>query len=439
VKAQRLISLVAAGLIFGGAWSARGQQDFAPGATLSALTADLERLNGKISEGLVRVNVTESAASVLDSVMLKADFEQWVKTNGNSIDADRNSGGRGRGGGGGPPGPGAPGGFGGRGPDRSGGPVNLASQVRTFLMIQADQQDKAGRTTEAAQLRGLALRVEINRGVFQGDMSAMMLDDNGHALLLTGLLREAHTGSAKPIDVTLPDGSKTTASFVGSNLTNNYSVIKLDKSNGAKRLRFASKKIVPGQLLVSRSVGPGAAALVMASGRPGETFSEDRLILATEDRSGTVMFNIDGEMTSVVTSGGVFGPERFALSASRLQREINFMIRDGKDIEPRELGVQFAKPGESQSSTTTNPGRRRVMELRITDVKAKSLADAAGLKKGDVIESIDGQPVSELVNEQGLGFPRLRELQTDFATRTDDVPLEIVRDGKDVKLTMPLK
>ena len=75
--------------------------------------------------------------------------------------------------------------------------------------------------------------------------------------------------------------------------------------------------------------------------------------------------------------------------------------------------------------------------MKVSDVSKKSLAAQANLKEGDLLLSIDGRPMSELVRTDGSAQSGLIQLQVDLATRTGEVPLVVVREGKELTLKMP--
>ena len=453
MRVKPLLALCVAVGIFSGALGVRAQN-------LAALDAELENLQKTITASLVRVNVTQSAASVLNNrPNLKQEFDDLRKNppvpatipgggdRGGRGGRDFGRGGGGGGGGGrGDGGPNGQGGFGGGRGGFGGGPGGpgggpggggpggggLTQAVRTFLLDKAGQLERAGGRAnfeEAAALRGLALRAELNRNGFQGEMSAVVFDQQGHALLLTGLLREAHQAPAETMKITLPDGTSAKGSFVGSNLYNNYSVIKVEGAKALVPAKWSAKRLGPGRLLVATAAGSGVSSLLVAAAKPGVTFGPEHLALPTEDRAGVFLFGVDGEIAAVSTQGGGWG-ERNALGSARMQREIEYILRENKDIEPRALGLRF----EVVPSTATSPRM-----VKVSDIMPRSLMAEAGVKKGDLLVSLDGRPMAELVSPDNRETLAMLQLKVDLVTRPGPVPLVVQREGKEQSLSMPLK
>jgi len=141
-----------------------------------------------------------------------------------------------------------------------------------------------------------------------------------------------------------------------------------------------------------------------------------------------------------------------------LQREIGYILKEGKDIEPRALGVSFTAPAapdepppratkavrdayetakKAWEANSKVIGERRAVQ--VSDVTKNSLAADAKLVKGDLLLSIDGRPISEMVGTDGRALSGLIQMQVDLATRTGAVPVVIVREGKEMALEMVLK
>jgi len=340
--------------------------------------------------------------------------------------------------------------------------------VRNFLINEADTAQKAGtpeQTARAARLRGLALRVQVNPSGTQGDMLAAVLDAQGHALLLGGVFKEAQAPDS--LKVAAPDGTQSPATYVGANLYAGFTIIKLGTLQGVVPAAWSKDKLLPGQTLFPVTSGQAFAGAVHVLPRFGEPFSEDHLPADEQsnprfERYGAFLFDVQGRLAAAVTTGGGWAGERFALGGTRLQREIAYILNDGnegRDIEPRALGVSFKapeEPGEAprprapqavkdkyeadkaawDANNKALAGRRAV---QVSEVTRDSLADKAKLEKGDLLLSIDGRAIAELVTTEGRAQSGLIQLQVDLATRTGEVPLAIVRDGKEMTLVMPLK
>jgi hypothetical protein len=428
---------------------------------LAGLDQQFQQLYRDVHASLVRISVTQSPLSVLTPEMRadfdkrRAEFDVPVRGRGQGPGSAPGSGdGRGGRGGAGNPGGGRGGGasagtapaggglaYGGRGLSGM-NQAYLSTQVVAYLRSVADKKeadiaaaagdkDKAALKAEADRLRSLAFDVEINRNSFQGDMAAVVFDNDGHVLLPMRLLREMQHNA---MPVTLPDGKTTTARFVGGNLYGGYTIMELAGKAGVRPLKWSQAPLVSGQLLLSVTAGQGLASLDLASARAGSAGPlEEHLALSVDERSGAFLTNIRGELVAVVVAGGGWQGEGRVLYGPRIARETDYIIhqtgpdgKPGKDIEPLMLGVSF---------TSNKNGAAGVL---VTSVDAGSPAAKAGLKENDVLLEIEGHAVSELLTPDALALPALIQMELDFATRTGSVPLKIQRGGKEQTLQLPL-
>ena len=442
MKAIGLLCLIV-GLGVSGATMSLGQSAPQGGQPRRPILSELDRetqsLYQDISKSLVRVEVTQNPVAVLEPYNLKGEFDVWRKNREDANrgrDAGRPSRGPAGAGGNPPPaqaGPGPIAARGGGGPGRGGfGPGDMYGQLSNFLIEKANKS-----TDDPARgdvYRGLAVKVQISRSGYRGIMSAVVLDADGHILLPTGLLREATTS----VDVTLPDGTQTTASFVGSNLYGEYSILQLAQKNGLTPIKWGPVP-APGQMLMPVSVGEGNPGSFVRPDRQG------RFSLYGEDRSPALLFNIDGELTTLASAASGWTGDRQMLTAPRLEREIAYIKSgpDGKptDIEPRSLGLGFDALSSLPSARATAlaaklSGRSAVV---VTGVDTGSLADKAKLQVGDVILSIDSRPISELVSREGRQSPEMLQLRADLTTRTGSIAIAIIRGDQEQTVSMPLR
>jgi S1-C subfamily serine protease len=163
----------------------------------------------------------------------------------------------------------------------------------------------------------------------------------------------------------------------------------------------------------------------------------DRLAVPGEERSGTYLFDVAGNLSGFVSSG-TWNGGRQAFSSERLKREINFIIKHHKDIEQRPLGITFKaiSPDLAKSLEGQLAGRRAVV---VTEILPKTLTADSSLKPNDVLVSIDNRPVADFVAPDGrTPLPEFIHLQADLATRTGKLVLGVIREEKERKIDVPL-
>lgn len=437
---------------------------------LQQLDAESQALYKQISASLVRVNVVQSQATVLDPT-LREEYEKWRASQpvgggpgqGGSGRGRRERGGMGGGGasgnlgignpnaggqggrgtfgppggfGGGPPGGfsgqgGGPGGRGGYGGPQGG---SVAAFLQTKIQALENQQPQSDEAkAEIDRLRTLQLHLALVREGIQGDMNALLLDNQGDVLVLAGLLREAHTD---PLGVTLSGGATVKAKFIGSNLYSGYTILQLDNVAGLKPAHLNAQGVRPAQLLMN--ISSGSMSLSWGGGKPAGGGPGD-------DRGGTFVFDIQGGLVNAIPGGAGWQADRGAIPAARLEREIAYIEHGGPggkptDLEPRELGFTFGPPVDlGDANTKALAGRWGV---KVTSVTASSLAEKAGIKPGDVILSIDKHPISELVSPDGRRqTPEMLQLRLGFVTRAadnSDVPVDVIQGGVEKSVQVKL-
>lgn len=143
--------------------------------------------------------------------------------------------------------------------------------------------------------------------------------------------------------------------------------------------------------------------------------------------SGGALVNMKGELVGINSeilsrSGGSNGIG-FAIPVSMVRRVVEAALSDGQVIRPW-FGARLQ---EVDSDLAATLGMDRPQGTLVSEVWPGSAADKAGIKRGDVVLTLDGQPVN---SQQGLRFV--------LATHKLDEKLkvQIQRDGKEKTLTL---
>jgi len=223
----------------------------------------------------------------------------------------------------------------------------------------------------------------------QAEGTGWVYDTSGHIVT-----NEHVIAGASSVKVTFSDGSSATATVVGSDVSTDVAVLKVDAP---------SSKPAPLQLGDSSavSVGDGVVAIgdpfglagtvtsgiVSAVGReiqaPDGTPIEGAIqtdAAINHGNSGGPLFDLQGKVIGITSqiesdSGGSDGIG-FAIPSNTVKSVAAQLIASGK-VEHAFLGVQ---------PQTANQG------VRVASVQAGSGAAKAGLKTGDVITALDGKP-----------------------------------------------
>jgi serine protease Do len=237
------------------------------------------------------------------------------------------------------------------------------------------------------------------------------------------------------IEVQLADGQTKRARLVGADSQVDLAVLKIDNP-GVKPLKLAdSDTVQPGDFVLAIGNPFGfeetvTDGIISSKVRPNRSdFFGDLLqtnSAINPGNSGGPLINLRGEVIGIntaiaSTTGGSQGIG-FAIPSNTVRNALESLLKQGRIIRGY-LGIQSRalQPGESGSETDG---------VTVADVVPGSPAAQAGVQPGDVIRKFDGRDVNN--------FTALRSLvaQTQL---NKQVELEIVRNGKPLKVTTQIK
>jgi S1-C subfamily serine protease len=248
-----------------------------------------------------------------------------------------------------------------------------------------------------------------------GEMVGIVIDAEGHALVLGAWARDA---APVFLRVTAPDGSESNARYVGAHPGRGLAVIKLDSNGVAPPLPVAEDAPEPGELLMCLNGNNGAVSWISSPGSSTKNGGDANRFPVAGGEGATYLFNTQGQLAAL-------GFERFALPMNALDSDIKWIIANHKDIAPRQLGVKYAPVTPLLRRGVRLLGNRPAVVVQ--EVTPGSPAEKAGLKKNDIVVTIDRRPIWQIA-----------QIQWDIATRTDSVPIGIIRDQKETSLDIPL-
>lgn len=406
-------------------------------SALTDLSKATQELHTKISGALVRLKI-ETKPDVVLNETLRKEFEQWREREGMRGPGPENQGGPG---GGGNrferPGPGrdqrGPGGDrpeGMRRPPRpdseppatqpnmspGGGAGGRERMMAAFLLRRFLEQGVAQNRWDpdtTARAQAAMQRLDAMRGGMSGETTGVLLDSEGHTLVSATLLRDTST-----VKVIAADGSETSATIVGTHTGRPLSIIKITSVGETTPLEVSGARPAPGAVLLALDPHNSAMGFVVVPGnKPGSgRRGHDRFTLFGDERGPVLLFNANGQLAGI-------GSERLAVSGETLKREVDFILKNKKDLAPRQLGVKYAPlTAEMREKLKDRPG------VLVESVVAGSPAEKAKLQKGDVVLSIDKQPLRHLPL-----------IMADLAAREGVVPITILRDDQELTLELLLK
>jgi serine protease Do/serine protease DegQ len=262
----------------------------------------------------------------------------------------------------------------------------------------------------------------------------------------SGVIFDAHTGyivtnahvveNASEITVTLQDGRDLKAEIIGSDTPSDVAVLKV-KPDGLTQIPLGdSTKVEVGDFVVAignpfglqHTVTSGIISGLSRSGINPDGYEDFIQTDASINpgNSGGALVNLRGELIGINTailsrSGGNIGIG-FAIPVNMARSVMDQLIRYGS-VKRGQLGVSMYTVTPDIAHSLGLPS---VVGALVSQVVEGSPADHAGIRTGDVITSVNGQPVksnSELRNTIGL----LRV--------GDKVDIGLLRDGKPLRVT----
>ena len=266
----------------------------------------------------------------------------------------------------------------------------------------------------------------------------------GSGVVVTGdgyILTNQHViDSADDIRVELQDGRSVKATLVGADKPSDLALLKVEQTHLPTLTLGDSDAVQVGDvvLAVGNPLGIGQTVtmgIVSAKGRStgtGDGSYEDFLQTdapINQGNSGGALVNTKGELVGINSqilsnSDGNIGIG-FAIPANMARNVMDQLKSDGR-VRRSQLGVTVQP---MTSDLADSFGLKDVNGAIVSSVAAGSAAERAGIKRGDVIKSFNGQPVHD--------FNALRN-RVASATPGSTASVVIVRDGDEKTMSVKL-
>ncbi|MFL1528298.1 Do family serine endopeptidase AlgW [Pseudomonas sp. O230] len=332
--------------------------------------------------------------------------------------------------------------------------VNLQQAPQTTTMQQGPVSYADAVTTAAPSVVNLYTTKVVNKPnhpLFEDPQFRRFFGDNspkqkrmesslGSGVIMSPegyLLTNNHvTSGADQIVVALKDGRETLARVIGSDPETDLAVLKIDLKNLPSITVGRSDNIRIGDvaLAIGNPFGVGQTVtmgIISATGRNQLGLNNYEDFIQTDaainpGNSGGALVDANGNLTGINTaifskSGGSQGigfaiPVKLAMEVMKSIIEHGQVIRGWLGIEVQPLSQELA----DSFGLSGRPG------IVVAGIFRDGPAQKAGLQLGDVILAIDGEPA---------GDGRRSMNQVARIKPTDKVTIQVMRNGKELKLT----
>ena len=239
----------------------------------------------------------------------------------------------------------------------------------------------------------------------QGVGSGIIIDDKGHILTNNHVI----DGSDR-LRVTLGDSKQVSAKVVGTDEETDLAVVRAEplEINSKDPVKFQpvnlgnSEELKVGQIVIAvgnpfgLTGGPTVTAGIISSLNRNVQFENGILELVQTDaainpgNSGGPLINTKGEVVAINTAKIPYGQGiGFAVPINTVKSILNDLVENGHVTRPW-LGISTVKLNPRIASFYRLP---LVHGALIVNVEPYSPADNAGLRRGDIIEEIDGNKI----------------------------------------------
>jgi len=265
----------------------------------------------------------------------------------------------------------------------------------------------------------------VERTQPSGMGSGVIVSKEGHILTNHHVIK----GSAE-IQVQLTDGRTLPAQIIGTDPNVDIAVLHIDPKGTSALPLGDSDKVKVGQNVFAIGNPFGlqetvTRGIVSAKGRAlrdsgVEFFQTDAAV--NPGNSGGPLLNIRGEViginSAIFSETGNWAGISFAIPSNVAKKTLEALLKTGH----RARGYLGAQSMALNGSLARQFGLRDLHGALVTDVISGSPAERAGLQPGDVIRSVNGQPVADPT--------AYRDIIAGLAIGTR-VELGIVRDGRE--------
>jgi serine protease Do len=282
------------------------------------------------------------------------------------------------------------------------GPLNLAAQELPDVAdrVQASVVSIAAEKTDQTPPQATGEDADaVKSNLRQG--SGMVLSADGYVITATSVVEKVGK-----ITLTFSDNKQMTAQVIGRDPRTGIALLRASGASGLTPIRFGDAHAMRrGSAIFSignayglqNSLSAGVIAAIRRTGGP-----LPHLVLQTDTvvqpgRTGAPLFNMKGEVIGMFTSTYSNAGKRTGIGlaiTSNVIKDVVEKLQKSGAIDRGWLGVQVRKTTDEEASAAAIEKGSGLMVLKAVD---GGPAAGAGLGPGDVIASVNGQPMRDVV------------------------------------------
>ena len=248
---------------------------------------------------------------------------------------------------------------------------------------------------------------------------------------------------ADKITVAMSDNKTYEAKVIGTDQPSDLAVIKIEAANLPFLTLGNSDTVRVGDIVlaIGNPLGIGqsvTSGIISAKGRrTGLSDGSFEDFLQTDapinkGNSGGALVNLNGELiginSQILSPGGAGGGNigiAFSIPSNMAKSVMEQLLKDGK-VRRGMLGINIQNITDDTAKALELKEKSGIL---VSNVKAGSAADKAGVKRGDIITAINGEKLEDsnvLRNKVAGTLPGT------------DIKITVIRDGKEIDLTATL-
>jgi S1-C subfamily serine protease len=247
------------------------------------------------------------------------------------------------------------------------------------------------------------------RGEAVGAGSGVVITPDGYVVTSAHVVEGAGSGIAS-----FPDGRETRVSVVGADRLSDLAVLRAETGDLTPAALGDAEDLRVGQLVVAIGNPHGFASSVTAGvisglgrslpvGRRGGPHRLVENIIQTDaalnpGNSGGALVDSAGHVVGINTALAGIGLGLAVPLNDATRSIIGALMREGR-VRRALLGLAVA-PRPLAPAVAARLGRRQAVE--VLEVSSESAADLAGVQPGDLLVSLDGQPIEDATDLQRL-------------------------------------